>query len=304
MSAIASIMTLVAALSLTDKLQLNAQLAALMAGGEVSEAPASAKAAKASAKAKKPSARAGKPAAPGTRAWSAFVEHCRATMPERFASAPPKDRMVIAKAIKAEDPEAYKAFAAKYVAEHPASEAASVASSSDAEQPASELIPFRDWGSASENAAWVAQRKAEKAEKAEKPKRVMSDEQKAKMKAGREAAKAAKDAAIAAGETPPPKAKKAASKAPKKAAAAPASVGGGGSVAAAAASSPSGASLSQPVFEEDAGLTKVTVGGDEYFLQTATNDLYAIDGQDMGAFVGRYDPATGEIDFDAEPSDE
>jgi hypothetical protein len=325
MSSIASIMTLVAALSLTDKLQLNAQLAALMAGGEASEAPASAKAGKAAAKAKKPSARAGKPAAPGTKAWSAFIEHCRATMPERFASAPPKDRMVIAKAIKAEDPEAYKAFSAKYVAEHPASEVASVASSSDAEQAASELIPFRDWGSASENAAWVAQRKAEKAEKAEKvekaekaekaekvekaekaekPKRVMSDEQKAKMKAGREAAKAAKDAAIAAGETPAPKAKKAASKAPKKATAAPASVGGGGSVAAAAASSPSGAALSQPVFEEDAGLTKVTVGGDEYFLQTATNDLYAIDGQDMGAFVGRYDPATGEIDFDAEPSDE
>jgi hypothetical protein len=292
MSSIASIMSLVAALSLTDKLQLNAQLAAQMAGGAMPES---------AAVSKKPSARKGKPAAPGTKAWSAFIEHCRATMPERFASAPPKDRMIIAKAIKDEDPEAYKAFAAKYIAEHPASETASVASSSDAEQPASELIPFRDWGSASENAAWVAEKKAknaEKAEKAEKPKRVMSDEQKAKMKAGREAAKAVKDAAKASGETPPPKAKKAPSgaKAPKKAA--PASVGGGGSVAAPQAPIP------QPVFEEDAGLTKITVAGDEYFLQTATNDLYAVDGDSMGAFVGRYDPATGDIDFDAEPSDE
>lgn len=262
MSSIASIMSLVAALSLSDKLQLNAQLAAQMAGGPMPET---------ASVNKKTSARKGKPAAPGTKAWSAFVEHCRATMPERFASAPPKDRMVIAKAIKDEDPEAYKAFAAKYVAEHPASEAASVAS--DAES-----VPAE-------------------ADKAEKPKRVMSDEQKAKMKAGREAAKAAKDAAKAAGETPPPKTKAAkapsGAKAPKKAAP---SVGGGGSAAA--------APIAQPVFEEDASLTKITVGGDEYFLQTANNDLYAVEGDGLGAFVGRYDPATGDIDFDAQPSDE
>ena len=133
----------------------------------------------------------------------------------------------------------------------------------------------------------------------------MSDEQKAKMKAGREAAKAVKDAAKASGETPPPSAAKAkaaakASSAPNAPKKAPASVGGGGS-AAAAAPPPL---APQPVFEEDAGLTKITVGGDEYFLQTATNDLYAVEGDGMGAFVGRYDPATGDIDFDAEPSDE
>jgi hypothetical protein len=157
MSSIASIMSMVDALSLNEKLQLNAQLAALMVGAEAdSVLEASASAAPVAKATKKPSARAGKPAAPGTKAWSAFIEHCRSTMPDRFASAPPKDRMVIAKAIKDEDPEAYKAFAAKYIAEHPASEVASVAS--DAE------------GSV-----------AEKAEKPEKPKRVMSDEQKAKM---------------------------------------------------------------------------------------------------------------------------
>jgi hypothetical protein len=296
MSSIASIMSLVAALSLNDKLQLNAQLAAQMAGAE--GLGASVTLASAS---KKPSARKGKPAAPGTKAWSAFIEHCRATMPERFASAPPKDRMIIAKAIKDEDPEAYKAFAAKYIAEHPASETASVASASDAEQPVSELIPFRDWGSASANAAWLAEKKAKNAknaEKAEKPKRVMSDEQKAKMKAGREAAKAVKDAAKASGETPPPKAKAAKAPGAPKKAVATASVGG------ASAPAPQAAAIPQPVFEEDAGQTKVTVGGDEYFLQTATNDLYAVEGDGMGAFVGRYDPATGDIDFDAEPSDE
>jgi len=44
-----------------------------------------------------------------------------------------------------------------------------------------------------------------------KPKRVMTEEQKAKMKAGREAAKAKREADKAAGIEPPPKAKKAAS---------------------------------------------------------------------------------------------
>ena len=272
MTAIASIMALVSALTLSEKLELNAQLAASMAGGSAA----------------KTSSRKGKPAAPGTKAWSAFIEHAKATWPERFAApALPKDRMTIAKAIKDEDPEAYKAFAAKYIAEHPASEVASVASAaaSDAE------------GSV-----------AEKAEKAAKPKRVISDEQKAKMKAGREAAKAIKDAAKAAGETPAPKGKKAASatNAPKKAAAAPSSGGGGGS-AAAAASSPSGASpIAQPVFEEDDGLVKITVDGVDYLLVTVTNNAYEQqeDGR-PGAFMGRYDPATEEIDFEAlEGSDE
>jgi hypothetical protein len=142
MSGIEIIMSLVSALSLSEKLQLNAALATSMAGKEVSS-------------------RKGKPAAPGTKAWTAFVTHVQSTMPERFASAPPKDRMIIAKAIKDEDPEAYKAFAAKYVAEHPASETASVAS--DAEQAASEPIPYVDWGSAPAQAAL----RAEKAKKAD-----------------------------------------------------------------------------------------------------------------------------------------
>ena len=152
-------------------LELNAQLAASMAGGSV---------------AAKTSSRKGKPAAPGTKAWSAFIEHAKATWPERFAlPALPKDRMTIAKAIKDEDPEAYRVFCEKYVAEHPAA-VAEVAEVAEAEEGAAAAAPV--------------------AAAAEKPKRVMSEEQKAKMKAGREAAKAAKEAAKAAGEPVPVKA--------------------------------------------------------------------------------------------------
>jgi hypothetical protein len=260
MSSIASLMTLVNALSLDDKLQLNAQLAALMAGAPLPAAMA----AKDSAKT---SSRKGKPAAPGTKAWPAFVEHCRTTMPERFAApALPKDRMVIAKAIKDEDPEAYKAFADKYIAEHPASEAASVASASDAEESAS----------------------AAAAPAATKPKRVISDEQKAKMKAGREAAAAAKAAAKAAGEPMPAKAK---GKAKAKAAAAP-QVGGGGSAPAAAAPKPAA-----PVVV-DTSRVKITIEEVEYFMDSETFNLFAIeaDGSE-GAYAGRYNTEDDTIDL-------
>jgi hypothetical protein len=269
MTAIANIMALVSALSLSEKLELNAQLAASMAGGSV---------------AAKTSSRKGKPAAPGTKAWSAFIEHAKATWPERFAlPALPKDRMTIAKAIKDEDPEAYRVFCEKYVAEHPAA-VAEVAEVAEAEEGAAAAAPV--------------------AAAAEKPKRVMSEEQKAKMKAGREAAKAAKEAAKAAGEPVPVKAApaakakaapaaKAAAAPAAKAAAAPAAVGGGGAAAAPAAEA-----------AEDTGMQKITIGGDEYILLTANNNLYSVEDDGLGAYVGRYQPGDAEeIDFAAEESD-
>jgi hypothetical protein len=91
MSSIAEIMSLVSALSLNEKLQLNAQLATAKLS------------------------RAGKPASQGARAWGAFVKHCQKTMPERFAPpALPKERLVIAGAIRLENPAAYEAFCAKF----------------------------------------------------------------------------------------------------------------------------------------------------------------------------------------------
>jgi hypothetical protein len=106
---IAKIMLLVEKLSASEKLQLNEQLAASMVGQTTSVPPKS--------------SRKGKPAPAGTKAWTAFIAHAKETMPERFAPpALPKDRMAIAKAIKEENPEAYKAFCEKFLAEHSASD--------------------------------------------------------------------------------------------------------------------------------------------------------------------------------------
>ena len=99
MSTIESIMSLVSALSPSEKLQLNVALSASMIE-------------------KAPSSRKGKPASMGIRAWTAFVAHVQATMPERFAPpALPKERLVIAGAIRLEDPAAYEAFCAKFKAD-------------------------------------------------------------------------------------------------------------------------------------------------------------------------------------------
>jgi len=116
---VSKIMALVEKLSASEKLQLNEQLAASMVGQ--SPVPA------------KPSSRKGKPAAPGTMAWSAFIAHAKETMPERFAPpALPKDRMVIAKKIREEDPAAYEAFCKKFMAEKAAA-SASASASADAD---------------------------------------------------------------------------------------------------------------------------------------------------------------------------
>ena len=112
-----------------------------------------------------------------------------------------------------------------------------------------------------------------------KPKRVISDEQKAKMKAGREAAKAIKDAAIAAGVEPPKKTKPA-----KKAATATATA------TATAAQSTS-----------DGDMKKMTIDGTEYYMDPHTNNLFTLESDgSLGTFTGRYQPGQEEeIDFDA-----
>ena len=123
MSSVSEIMSLVASLSIDDKLQLNHELSASMLTPK--------KAGK--AKASKPSSRKGKAAAPGTMAWTAFVEHCKNTMPERFAPPNlPKDRLIIAKAIRLEDPTAYDTFRDKFIAD-----AASASASANASATAS-----------------------------------------------------------------------------------------------------------------------------------------------------------------------
>jgi len=267
MPSLSEIMSLVATLSLDDKLQLNHELSASM----LTPTKAS-KASKASkAKESKPSSRKGKPAAPGTMAWTAFVAHVQGTMPERFASPNlPKDRLIIAGAIRLEDPEAYAAFCTQFIAEMPA--AASAAAAADNEVAVAVAVAI------------------------EKPKRVVSDEQKAAMKAGREKAAAAKKEAKDAGLPLPVKEKKVkpVKAQPVKAVKAQkpltmsGAIGGGGSVPAPAL--------------HDTHMKSLEIDGASYMLDPTNNNLFfkETDGG-LGSYAGRYQPGQSEEnDRDAE----
>jgi len=241
-------MTQIQSLSAADKLLLNQQLASCMVGQTTSVAAKS--------------SRKGKPAAAGTLAWTAFVAHVVKSMPERFAPpALPKERLSIAGAIRLENPEAYKTFCEKWIADMPARD-------SDAESVTSPQESVASTPS-------------------DKPKRVISDEQKAKMKAGREATAAAKKngtyvpkkkaekAEKVKAEKPKPKAKKVAKAEP---------------------------AAEAEAVTVDSNLEKITVDGIAYWLNTANNNLYDLEGEGMGAFAGAYMPGNEEgemVDFDA-----
>ena len=259
---ISTIMTQIQSLSAADKLLLNQQLASCMVGQST----------KATSKA---SSRKGKPAAAGTLAWTGFVAHVVKTMPERFAPpALPKERLSIAAAIRLENPEAYKTFCEDFKATMPARD-------SDSESVVESVASAPSTVSAP----------------SDKPKRVISEEQKAKMKAGREAAAAAKAngtyvpkvKAEKAVKEPKVKAEKAV-KEPKVKAAKAKKVAKAEPVASADA------------VQVDSNLEKVTVDGITYWLNTANNNLYDLEGEGMGAFAGAYMPGNEEgemVDFEA-----
>ena len=267
---IATIMTQIQSLSASDKLLLNQQLASCMVGQTSAPAKSSRKG-KPAAPAK--SSRKGKPAAARTLAWTAFVTHVVKSMPERFAPpALPTERLSIAGAIRLENPEAYKAFCDKFVADMPARD-------SDAESVASPQESVASSASASAS---------------DKPKRVISDEQKAKMKAGREATAAAKKN----GTYVPKKKAEKAEKAEKPKAEKPKPKAKGKKVAKA---EPEPAAEAEAV-TVDSNLEKITVDGIAYWLNTANNNLYDLEGEGMGAFAGAYMPGNEEgemVDFDA-----
>ena len=152
-------MSLVATLSLSDKIKLNLELASSLV----------------EKKAKKT-----RKASLGIRAWTAFVAHVQKIMPEKFAPpALPKDRLQIAGEIRLSDPAAYEKFCAQFKVDNPEPE------------------------SAEESAAESQPEVEAEAEAKPKPKRVISEEQKAKMKAGREKKAAEKKAAAAAASASP-----------------------------------------------------------------------------------------------------
>jgi len=79
-------------------------------------------------------------AALGTLAWTAYVKHCKTTMPESFEGLTKEsEKLVVVKGIRAEDPEGYKTFTDEWKAEHAevsdASEAESVADTASVAEP-------------------------------------------------------------------------------------------------------------------------------------------------------------------------
>jgi hypothetical protein len=122
-------------------------------------------------------------------------------MPERFAPpALPKERLVIAGAIRLEDPAAYEAFCAKFKEENPVPEADAPKGLEAPEVSEAAPAPAPE-AEASESAEASEAEKPASESKPRKPRAKLTDEQKAIMKAKTLATKAAKAAAKAA-ETP------------------------------------------------------------------------------------------------------
>ena len=151
--------------------QIDARVSVLCGGDSAVVAASSA----AGAKSKKPSARAGKPTAYG--AFSSKIQKENADEIKAFKEANPEMKgahMAWVGKYKEEHPDIYEAFKTEWAAANPKAEA-----------PTSEAASADEGGEP----------------KPEKPKKVLSPEHLAKMKAGREAKKAAKDAEKAAAGT-------------------------------------------------------------------------------------------------------
>jgi hypothetical protein len=109
-------LALVAELPFADKLRFNADLAALLK--KEGKTGAVGKAAKKEKKAANPDAP--KKAAPlGTRAWFAFVKHCKAVFADRFTDCKTEpERLTVCKAIREEDEAVYLEFVGQFKAEN------------------------------------------------------------------------------------------------------------------------------------------------------------------------------------------
>ena len=146
----------VADLSLTDKLSLIDSVVASIRKEGGMPAKKKVKGEKADG-APKPKRKA----ALGTLAWTAYVKHCKTTMPDSFEGLTKEsEKLVIVKGIRAEDPEGYTAFTEAWKAEH--AEVSDV-SEAETESVAEEFVPAAKPVSAPKAAAKPAAKPAPKA---------------------------------------------------------------------------------------------------------------------------------------------
>lgn len=220
-----------------------------------------------------------RPLALGTAAWIAFVKYCKTEYEDRFDGLKKEaEKLAVCKEIRAEDPELYEEFVARFKAENGAEEESEEeevkpkkatptpkkATPAPAKKEASLAAAAKKTPEAKPKAPTPAPKKTKKSatsdseSEAEAPTPVSN--MAAKMKAMKEAAAAKKAAAEAK------KAEEAAAAAAKK------------------AKSPSAEA-------EEAGLDKITINETQYFLEKDSGALFMVlDDGSLGAQIGTYAP--------------
>jgi len=261
---IESIMSSFGELSFSDKLRTISEIATLLRKeGSVSskKTNANAKASKSSKSKDSDAPKVKRVQAVGTRAWMAFVKHCKLTMADRFTETTKEpERLTICKAIRAEDPSAYEAFVAEFKT------ANSVTADSEIESIASAEVEAEVEADAEEKPTKAKAKPAKAVEDVKaKP---AKDVEKAKPAKAAEAAKPTASKADASANAKPKKVvKKAEKKVEKKA---------------------------EANAEADE-IPRITINGKEYFHMKDTNGLFKV-GEDntFGAWVGYYQPDNEE----------
>jgi hypothetical protein len=289
-----SILEALAALSFSDKLRLNEELATSLR--KEGKSGAVGKAIKKEKKVKDPSAKPRKTAV-GTMAWIAFVKHCKSSFPERFTDcAKEPERLTVAKAIREEDQDAYQEFIQKFKDEH-ASAASSDEDGSDSE---AEVSPAPTPAPAAPSAA---ARDSKLAEMAAKKKAAMKESSAAGGGGGAAAAPAPKPAAAAK----PTLAAGAAAKEPKEKKAAPAAKEPKEPKPAKAKKEVKKATAAKEAAAEEAPtMEKKEIDGVDYFFDPELNGLWMVEDGQLGAWVGKFQPGNEEepIRFTDSPADE
>ena len=268
-SSVEFILSEVAKLSFSDKLQVMTDLSSLIK--KEAKSGVIGKATKKEKKEKDPDAPK-RVSSPATKAWRAFVAHLKTTQPDLFEGCSKEpEKLKIAGEYKDEHKDEYEAFQKKFIDSLPEEEKVTVS-----EKP---------------------KEKKEKKEKSEKKESSPKADSKADSKAealAKVKAKLAEKKAASSAKAEPKKEEK---KPVKKVQASQ-----GEAVAARrAAEKKEEKKVEEKKEEEDDGsMEKIEIDGEEYWIDDSSKSLFKIeDDGSFGPLVGTYNPSTGEIE-DAE----
>ena len=261
-------LALVGDMPFADKLRFNAELATLLK--KEGKSGAMGKAAKREKKAKDPSAPK-RVAAPGTKAWHAFVKHCKSEFADRFEGCTKEtERLIICKTIKEENMDAYNAFVEKFKSSY--SDEADDATPPEPTPATPPVAPLsaKEKLEKLKEAATAAKERSEKLKAASTPKKSEEKEKPEEEKPKKEVKKAASKKE----EKPKKEVKKAASKKEEK--------------------------------KEEPPMPKKDIDGTEYWFDPDTNGLFTIQDGGFGAWVGYFQPDNEDepIRFTESPADE